>query len=168
MGPAEQECQASGTKPKREQSQWQWTLHKSGLDPLLAGPPGLAASSPHEASLKNRQGWPQGLWTTKKKHLPKSLLQIVSLGNLRAASVILNVLVKWSERSEVAQSCPTLCDPVDYSLPGSSVHGILQARILEWVAISFSRGSSRSRDQNQVSRIADRFFTDWATREVRW
>ena len=44
---------------------------------------------------------------------------------------------------EVAQSCPTLCDPVDCSLPGFSVHGILQARILEWVAISFSRGSSR-------------------------
>ena len=41
--------------------------------------------------------------------------------------------------SEVTQSCPTLCDPVDYSLPGSSIHGILQARILEWVAISFSR-----------------------------
>ena len=46
-----------------------------------------------------------------------------------------------SER-EVAQSCPTLCDPIDCSPPGSSVHGILQARILEWVAISFSRGSS--------------------------
>ena len=43
--------------------------------------------------------------------------------------------------SEVAQSCLTLCDPVDYSLLGSSVHGILQARILEWVAICFSRGS---------------------------
>ena len=40
------------------------------------------------------------------------------------------------------QSCPTLCDPMDYSLPGSSVHGILQARILEWVAMSSSRGSS--------------------------
>ena len=44
--------------------------------------------------------------------------------------------------SEVAQSCPTLCDPMDCSLPGSSVHGIFQARVLEWVAISFSRGSS--------------------------
>ena len=44
--------------------------------------------------------------------------------------------------SEVAQSCPTLCDPMDCSPPCSSVHGILQARILEWVAISFSRGSS--------------------------
>ena len=47
----------------------------------------------------------------------------------------------------VAQSCPTLCDPMDGSPPGSSVHGILQARILEWVAISFSRGSSQLRDQ---------------------
>ena len=46
----------------------------------------------------------------------------------------------------VAQSCLTLCDPMDYSLPGSSVHGILQARILQWVAISFSRGSSQPRD----------------------
>ena len=48
--------------------------------------------------------------------------------------------------SEVAQSCPTLCDPMDCSPEGSSVHGVLQARILEWVAISFSRGSSRPRD----------------------
>ena len=47
---------------------------------------------------------------------------------------------KVKVKSEVAQSCPTLCDPVDCSPPGSSVHGILQARILEWVAISFSRG----------------------------
>ena len=53
--------------------------------------------------------------------------------------------------SEVAQLCLTLCDPMDYSLPGSSLHGILQARILEWVAISFSRGSSRLRDRTWVS-----------------
>ena len=52
--------------------------------------------------------------------------------------------------SEVAQSCPTLCDSMDCSLPGSSVLGIFQARILEWVAISFSRGSSRPRDWTQV------------------
>ena len=55
---------------------------------------------------------------------------------------------KWYE---VAQLCPTLCDSVDCSLPGSSVHGIFQARILEWVAISFSRGSSRPKDRTQVS-----------------
>ena len=61
--------------------------------------------------------------------------------------------------SEVTQSCPTLCNPVDCSLPGFSVHGILQARILEWLAISFSRGSSWFRDQTCVSCIADRLFT---------
>ena len=63
------------------------------------------------------------------------------------------------ERNEVAQSCLTLCDPVDCSPPGSSIHGILQARILEWVAISFSRGSSQPRDRTQVSCIASGFFT---------
>ena len=59
----------------------------------------------------------------------------------------------------VTQSCPTLCNPMDCSPPGSPVHGILQARILEWVAISFSRGSSQPRDRTPVSYIAGRFFT---------
>ena len=68
--------------------------------------------------------------------------------------------------SEVTQLCPTLCDPMDCSLPGSSIHGILQARVLEWVAISFSRGSSRPRDRTQVSRIVGRRFSVSATREV--
>ena len=66
----------------------------------------------------------------------------------------------------VTLSCPTLCDPMDCSPPGSSVHGILQARILERVAISFSRVSSWSKDWTPVSRIAGRFFTIWDTREV--
>ena len=66
---------------------------------------------------------------------------------------------------EVIQSCPTLCNPMDCSPPGSSLHGILQARVLEWIAISFSRGSSWPRDQTQVSCIAGRRFTLWATRE---
>ena len=60
----------------------------------------------------------------------------------------------------VAPSCLTLCNPMDYSPPGSFVHGILQAGILEWVAFSFSRGFSRPRDQTQISRIAGGFFTD--------
>ena len=60
----------------------------------------------------------------------------------------------------------TLCDPMNCSLPGSSLHGIFQARILEWVAISFSRRSSRPRDWTQVSCIVSRCFTVWATREV--
>ena len=71
-----------------------------------------------------------------------------------------------SSESEVAQSCLTLCNPTDCSLPGSSVHGIFQAIVLEWIAISFSRGSSQPRDQTQVSRIVDRRFTIQATREV--
>ena len=59
----------------------------------------------------------------------------------------------------VTQSCLTLCDPIDCSPPDSSVHGILQARILEWVAIPFSRGSSQPKDQTCISYIAGRFFT---------
>ena len=67
----------------------------------------------------------------------------------------------------VGQSCLTLVIPWTVAQPpGSSVHGILQARILEWVAMPFSRGSSPPRDQTQVSCIADRFFTIWATREA--
>ena len=62
--------------------------------------------------------------------------------------------------SEVVQSCPTLCDPMDCSLPGFSIHGIFQARILEWFAISFSRGSSWPRNRTRVSWAAGRLFTE--------
>ena len=65
----------------------------------------------------------------------------------------------WAEialKVKVAQSCPTLCDPLDCIPPSSSIYGILQARILEWVAISFSRESSQPRDRTQVSHIAGR------------
>ena len=67
--------------------------------------------------------------------------------------------------NEVAQLCPTHCDHLDCSLPGFSIHGIFQARVLEWFAISLSRGSSQPRDWTQVSHIAGRCFTLWATRE---
>ena len=92
----------------------------------------------------------------------------IYLINMPIRKVILNFLLLYFICSfhEVAQSCPTLCNPVNCSLPGSSVHGIFQARILEWVAISFSRGSSRPRDWTQVSHIAGRHFTLWATREA--
>ena len=63
---------------------------------------------------------------------------------------------------KVTQSRPTLCDPMDYTF-----HRILQARIMEWVAFPFSRGSSQPRDQIQVSHIAGWFFTSWATREAQ-
>ena len=67
----------------------------------------------------------------------------------------------------VAQSCLTLCDPMDCSPPGSSIHGILQARILEWVAMPCSRRSYQPRDQTTVFCTAGRFFISWATRETR-
>ena len=73
---------------------------------------------------------------------------------------------KAESESEVTLSCPTLWDPMDCSLLGFSVHGIFQARVLEWVAISFSRGSSQTRDWTQVSCIVGRRFTLWATREA--
>ena len=68
--------------------------------------------------------------------------------------------------SDITQLCPTLCDPMDCSLPGSSVQGIFQARVLEWVDISFSRGSSRPRDLTQIFRNVGRRFTIWATPEM--
>ena len=70
--------------------------------------------------------------------------------------------------SEVGQSCPTLCDLMNCSLPGSSVHGVFQARVLEWFAISFSRVSFPPRDRTQISHVLGRRFTIWATREDPW
>ena len=67
----------------------------------------------------------------------------------------------------VTQLCLTLCHPMNCNPPGPSVHGILQTRILEWVAIHFSRGSSPPRDWTYVSCIAGRFYTIWATREAQ-
>ena len=70
-----------------------------------------------------------------------------------------SVFASPAAAAQSLQSCPTLCDPMDCSPAGSSVHGISQARVLEWVAIYFSRGSSQPRDPTQVSCIAGRFFT---------
>ena len=72
------------------------------------------------------------------------------------------IVVSSESHSLVTDSC----NPMDCSLPGSSVHGILQARILEWIAISFSRGYFWPGNQTPVSCIAGRFFTDWAMREA--
>ena len=76
------------------------------------------------------------------------------LEKLRSYILNLNQEFAMSCESEVAQLCPTLCDPMDSSLPGSAFRGIFQARILEWAAISFSRGSSQTRDGTWVSCIA--------------
>ena len=97
-------------------------------------------------------GWPKGSWSISL--LPHNQPIARKSHNLQ----------KWSE---VAQSCLTVCDPMDCSLPGSSVHGIFQVIVLEWIAISFSRVFSQPRNLTQVSRIVDRRFTIWATREVQ-
>ena len=83
-------------------------------------------------------------WLTLKSHRPHGGL------GLKDSEDIYRIFIS---ESEVLQSFLTLWDPVDYSLPGSSIHGILQVRILEWVAISFSRRSSQHRDRIRVSRI---------------
>ena len=75
--------------------------------------------------------------------------------------------MKVKSEKEVTQSCLTLSDPMDCSLPGSSVRGIFQARVLEWIAISFSRGLSRPRNRTRVSHIVGRRFTVGAIREAQ-
>ena len=86
-------------------------------------------------------------WPT---YQPTYILIIYSYRFKKTTTTIVLNAEKWKE-SEVTQSCPTLCDPMDCSLPGLSVHGIFQGRVLEWVVISFSRGSSSPRDWTQVS-----------------
>ena len=78
----------------------------------------------------------------------------------------LKVIKRKMQLKSVTQSCPTPCNPMHYSPPGSSVHEFFQARILVWVAICFSRGSSGPWDPTWVSCIGGRVFTSWATREV--
>ena len=88
------------------------------------------------------------------KHLCCTIAQVKSMDILRYLRPELSLVLKVKG----APLCPTICDCIDYM-----VHGILQARILEWVAFPFSRGSSQPRDPTQVSCIAGRFFSRWAT-----
>ena len=77
------------------------------------------------------------------------------------------LLFIFTLKVKVAQLCPSLCDPMDCSPSGSSVHGIHQARILDWVAVPFSKGFLQLWRRTQVSHIAGGFFTSWATREAQ-
>ena len=106
-----------------------------------------------------------------QKHMKEYWLKDFSEQPLTTGDVLKYLVGNWKQEgniclswNEVAQSCPTLWDPMNCSLSGSSVHGIFQARILEWVAISFSRGSSQPRDWTWVSCIAGRLLAGWATR----
>ena len=115
----------------------------------------------------------QQFWGTGMCNLPRSGIELIShalagrfLSTELPGKSLCSFFNSWNLTCEVAQSYPTLCDPMDCSLPGSTIHGIFQARILEWVAISFSRRSSQPKDWTRVSSIVGRRFTIWATRET--
>ena len=96
---------------------------------------------------------------TKIKHKEQILKVAREKQQITQKGIPMRITADLSTESEVAQSCPTLCNPIDCSPPGSSAHGIFQARVLEWVAISFSRGSSQPRVRTRVSCTAGRCFT---------
>ena len=96
----------------------------------------------------------------------KMKLKLYYFDQLMQRTDSLEKTLPWYWRSEVAQSCPPLCNHMDCSLPDSAVHELFQTRIPEWVAISFFRGSFWPGDQTWVSCIAGRCFTIWATREA--
>ena len=112
------------------------------------------------------QRWLENTGFSRKK-IAKNPLIDLKVAWLRGNDVthILRTLVMCCVVSCSVVSDP--CNPIDCSPPGSSVHGIFQARIVEWVAFPFSRRSSQHMDQTQISHIASRFFTIWATREAQ-
>ena len=120
---------------------------------VLTWPPLCVCSLPSLHSCKDTHLW----WLLGP-------MQIVSLGYIYLQILNLVTFENTSfldKKVKAAQSCSTLCGPMN-----CTVHGILQARILEWVAFPFSRRSSQSRDRSQVSHIAGGFFTNWAIREA--
>ena len=137
--------------------------HKGGSNSILA-------------SLIIVQGTESSFWFKKKIQaalLSDQILSILYLSSTGQGQTVINIslLEEWCMHAKSLQLCPPLCDPMDCSLPGSSVHGILQARILEWVAVPSSMGSSQPRDRTHVScvsSLAGGFFTTGTTRKVEW
>ena len=130
-----------------------WADHKSKKKKIIALKCCLLLfyTRMNHFSIRQWDVWHRGLYTTTIDE------QLSWTEKKRQSTSQSQVKVK------VAQSCPTLCDAMDYV-----VHGILKARIMEWLAFPFSRGSSQARDQTQVSCITGRFFTRWATREDKF
>ena len=119
--------------------------------------------------VKDREAWHTAVhWVTKSQTwLSDWTVTNASLGFPSGSDDIdLPTVQDEKVKVKVAQSCPTLCDPMDYNLPGSSVHGNLQTRILEWVDYPFSSVSSWPRNWTRVSCIVSGFFTSWVTMEA--
>ena len=104
---------------------------------------------------------PPSLLSTPLALLSLNSPDVACMFSISALSCFSPLKSSSESKMKVVQSCPTLCDPMGYA-----VHGILWARILEWAAFPFSRGSPQPRDWTPVSRIAGRFFTSWARREA--
>ena len=182
---------AAALQPSHQQD-WRCFLggsRKACSAPAMRWPPGSASQSPSEwlwgnhscqrTQTANHPCLLQGqteefflktfyfLWSTNKS---RQTTTQVSNGQLLASPESLCIprqsRLSLFRKLLVTQLCPILSRPIDCSPQGSSVHVILQARILEWVAMPFSRGSSQSRDWTPVSCIAGRLFTIWATREA--
>ena len=164
----------SGRVLPKEISLWNGKL---GKDHPPSGGGCHASSWGSDETNRWREGKPLSAWA---ETLPSAASDIHCLGCLRFSWVCINCLLSWLSSLQMANeglhslwesmgadscNCSLIaklwffCDPVDWILPGSSAHGILQVRILEWVAVSFSRGSSSSRDWTHVSCLAGRFFT---------
>ena len=110
------------------------------------------------------------LWKFRQVNSPCFSFLIYKMRTVRVANRIYNKwVITWKKKItvKVAQSCPDSLRHLDYRPPGSSIHGILQTGILEWVATSFSKGSSWLRDRTLVSSIVGRLFTIWANREAQ-
>ena len=113
-----------------------------------------------------KQGW-SVIWSSWIFCKGEIYEWVISSSSLVARNMFIQDGLLWNVYvCLVAHSCPTLCNPMDYSLLDSYACGVLQAKILEWVAMPSSRGSSQPRDRTQVSCIAGGFSTVWATREA--
>ena len=130
-------------------------------EPTNCSPPGFSVHGILEARILQ---WIAILFSRGSNHGLLHCRQILYLWATGKSKILL--VVTSIVRAQSLQTSPTLCNRMDWSLPGSSVHGIFQATVLEWVAIFFSRGASQPRDQTRVSRTAGRRFTLWATREA--
>ena len=144
-------------RPAMQEMQETWVRSLGQEDPLEEG------MATHSSILAWRIPWTedpgrlQSMGSQRFRHNWSDWAHTQHLGSPKCHSV---------QFSSVTQSCPTLCDPIDCSLPGSTVHGVLQARTLELVAVLSSRGSSRPRDWTHISMfptLTGRFFTPSAT-----